>query len=71
MPWNGGPACGGMVARHGAESATAAQQPDSDLVSGELTRIGDHLSGVITTLRVPAAGGVEDGESVLIDLPVE
>ena len=25
MPWNGGPACGGMVARHGVESARPAQ----------------------------------------------
>jgi hypothetical protein len=50
---------------------TATQPPDSSLVNGELTRIGDRLSGVFTTLRFPASGGVEDGESVLIDLPVE
>jgi tetratricopeptide (TPR) repeat protein len=49
----------------------ATGRRDRHLVRGELTRIGTHLSGVLTTLRFPDAGGVETGESVLLDLEVE
>lgn len=63
----GGPAWSLNEIEHKAASA----RPGSFLVRGELTRIGTHLSGVLTTLRFPDAGGVETGESVLLDLEVE
>jgi len=49
----------------------AGAPPETDLVRGTLTRIGTHLSGTISTLRFPQAGGVETGETVVLDLAVE
>jgi tetratricopeptide (TPR) repeat protein len=53
------------------EHKPASGRRDTHLVRGELTRIGTHLSGVVTTLRFPDSGGVETGETVLLDLQVE
>lgn len=53
------------------EHKRGSARPESFLVRGKLTHIGTHLSGVLTTLRFPDTGGVETGESVLLDLDVE